>query len=74
MARAGTGIGPVVAIIPFDDENEAMHIANDSVFGLAAGIWTRDTAKAIRIAERIEAGTVYINNYFNAASQSPVGG
>lgn len=66
--------GPVVAIIPFDDEDEAVRMANDTVYGLAAGIWTRDTAKAIRIADRIEAGTVYINNYFNAATQSPVGG
>jgi aldehyde dehydrogenase (NAD+) len=66
--------GPVVAIIPFDDEEEVVRMANDTIFGLAAGIWTRDTARAIRIADRIEAGTVYINNYFNAATQSPVGG
>ena len=66
--------GPVVAIIPYDDEAEAIDIANDSIFGLAAGIWTRDTNRAIRIADRIQAGTVYINNYFNAATQSPVGG
>lgn len=41
---------------------------------VAAGIWSRDSTRAIRIAERIDAGTVYINNYFNAATQSPVGG
>ena len=66
--------GPVVAILPFDDEDEAVRIANDTIYGLAAGIWTRDVNKAIRMAERIEAGTVYLNNYFNAATQSPVGG
>ena len=66
--------GPVVAIVPFDAEEEAIRMANDSIFGLAAGLWTQDTAKAIRLADRIEAGTVYINNYFNAATQSPVGG
>jgi len=66
--------GPVVAILPFDDEDDAVRIANDSIYGLAAGIWTRDTAKAIRMADRIKAGTVYINNYFNATTQSPVGG
>ena len=66
--------GPVVAILPFDDEDEAVRIANDTIYGLAAGIWTRDVNKAIRMADRIEAGTVYINNYFNAATQSPVGG
>ncbi len=48
--------------------------ANDTPYGLAAGIWTRDVAKAMRIADRVEAGTVYINNYFNASTQSPVGG
>ncbi len=66
--------GPVVAIIPFEDEEQVVNIANDTIYGLAAGIWTRDIAKAIRMAGRIEAGTVYINNYFNAATQSPVGG
>lgn len=66
--------GPVVAILPFDDEEDAIRIANDTIFGLAGGVWTKDTARAIRIADRIDAGTVYINNYFNAASQSPVGG
>ena len=67
-------LGPVVAIIPYDDDEEVIRIANDTVFGLAAGIWTRDTNRAIRMADRIQAGTVYINNYFNAATQSPVGG
>ncbi len=66
--------GPVLAVIPFDFEVEAVEIANNSKFGLAAGIWTQDTAKAIRIANQIAAGTVYINNYFNATTQSPVGG
>ena len=66
--------GPVASLQAFDDEEEAIAIANDSIYGLAAGIWTRDVNKAIRMADRIQAGTVYINNYFNAATQSPVGG
>ena len=66
--------GPVVVVIPYDDEDEALRIANDTIYGLAAGIWTRDVNKAIRMADQIQAGTVYINNYFNAATQSPVGG
>ena len=66
--------GPVLAIIPFDTEEEGIRLANDSNYGLAAGIWTQDSNKAIRIADQLEAGTVYINNYFNATTQSPVGG
>jgi aldehyde dehydrogenase (NAD+) len=66
--------GPVIAIMAFDDDEEAMHIANDTIYGLAAGIWTADAARAIRLAERLQAGTVYINNYYNATTQSPVGG
>ena len=66
--------GPVVSTERWQDETEAIRIANDTIFGLAAGIWSQDVARAMRIADRIEAGTVYINNYFNAATQSPVGG
>ncbi|MEM7343070.1 MAG: aldehyde dehydrogenase [Chloroflexota bacterium] len=66
--------GPVLAVIPFETDEEAVQIANNSKFGLAAGLWTQDTAKAIHLADRIAAGTVYINNYFNATAQSPVGG
>ena len=66
--------GPVLAVIPFDNEAQAIEMANDSKFGLAAGIWSQDSARAIRLAEQLKAGTVYINNYFNATTQSPVGG
>ncbi len=66
--------GPVLAVVPFDDEAEAIRLANDSSYGLAAGVWTNDQLKAMRVADQIEAGTVYLNNYFNSATQSPVGG
>lgn len=66
--------GPVVSTESWNDEADVVRTANDTVYGLAAGIWSRDVARAMRIADRIEAGTVYINNYFNAATQSPVGG
>ena len=66
--------GPVLAVVPFEDEQQAIRLANDTVYGLAAGIWTGDAQRALRLAEQVQAGTVYINNYFNSATQSPVGG
>jgi len=66
--------GPVVAAIPFKDLAEVTTRANDSIYGLAAGIWTKDISKAHRLAEKIRAGTVWINcyNIFDAAL--PFGG
>ena len=66
--------GPVLAVMRFETEEEALQIANDSDFGLAAGIWTEDHRRALNLANRLEAGTVYLNNYFDACTQSPVGG
>ncbi|NOD95067.1 aldehyde dehydrogenase family protein [Ruegeria sp. HKCCD4884] len=66
--------GPVVSTESWENEKDVIRTANETPYGLAAGIWTRDVAKAMRMADRVEAGTVYINNYFNASTQSPVGG
>jgi len=66
--------GPVVTAIPFEDPDELVSEANDSAYGLAAGIWTRDIQKANRLAADLRAGTVWINcyNIFDAAL--PFGG
>jgi (Z)-2-((N-methylformamido)methylene)-5-hydroxybutyrolactone dehydrogenase len=66
--------GPVLAVIPFDDEEEAVQLANDSPFGLAAGVWTQNGARAHRVAHRLRAGTVWINAYRVVAYNAPFGG
>lgn len=66
--------GPVLAVIPFDDEDEAVAIANDISFGLAAGIWTQNLARGIRMSEKVRAGTVWVNNYRSTSTTSPFGG
>jgi succinate-semialdehyde dehydrogenase/glutarate-semialdehyde dehydrogenase len=68
--------GPVLPIMLFDDEAEAVRLANDSVFGLTASVWTRDIAKGKRVAEKIEAGTVMVNEvlYTHGIAQTPWGG
>jgi len=55
--------GPVQAVIPFDDEAQALQIANGTAFGLVAGVWTRDGSRALRLARRLQCGQVFINNY-----------
>jgi (Z)-2-((N-methylformamido)methylene)-5-hydroxybutyrolactone dehydrogenase len=66
--------GPVLSVIPFDTEVEAVTIANATRYGLASGVWTRDLARALRVSKAIQAGTVWINTYRAIACQSPFGG
>lgn len=66
--------GPVLSIIPFDDEDEAWAIANDSPYGLAAGLWTGDIGRAIRGSAALEAGTVWVNAYRAVSYMAPFGG
>lgn len=66
--------GPVLSILRFDDDDDAVALANDSDFGLASGIWTNDLSRAHRVARRLVAGTVWVNTYRASAAQAPFGG
>lgn len=66
--------GPVLAVIRFRDEEDAIRIANDIRFGLAAGVWTQSLRRALKMSERIKAGTVWVNNYRSTSYTTPFGG
>ena len=66
--------GPVLAVLPFDDVEHGIALANQTMYGLAAGIWTKDITKAHRAARAIRAGTVWINTYNFSDSGAPFGG
>ncbi len=66
--------GPVLSVIPFKDEEDAIAIGNDVVFGLAAGVWTQNMRRALLMAEKLQAGTVWINTYRAVSYLSPFGG
>ena len=66
--------GPVLSVMPYSTDDEAIRIANDIEFGLAGGVWTSDLGRAYRISSRLECGTVYVNQYKNVSVMSPAGG
>ena len=66
--------GPVVCVTTFKDEAEALEIANDTLYGLGAGVWTRDTHQAYQISRHVKAGRVWVNNYHSYPAHAPFGG
>ena len=66
--------GPVAAVIPFADEAEAIRIANDTPYGLSGSIWTRDGARALRVARALETGVLSVNSNSSVRVQTPFGG
>ena len=66
--------GPVLTVLPFESEDEAVALANDSAYGLASSVWTPRVDRAFRVAHRIEAGVTWINDHLPIASEMPHGG
>jgi aldehyde dehydrogenase (NAD+) len=66
--------GPVLSVIRFKDEADALRIGNNTIYGLAAGVWTKDIGRAIRMSEGLRAGTVWVNTYRAVSYMSPFGG
>jgi acyl-CoA reductase-like NAD-dependent aldehyde dehydrogenase len=66
--------GPVLSVTKFSDEDEAVRIANDTMYGLAAGVWSSNAERALRIASRVRAGTVWVNDYHLLTTYAPRGG
>lgn len=70
----GEVFGPVLVVLPFDTEDEAVALANDNAYGLASSIWTSDVARAVRVSHQLDVGVTWINDHLPIASEAPHGG
>ena len=66
--------GPVLSVLRFEDEDEAVRLANDTEYGLSGSIWTRDLGRGIRVARGVEAGNLSVNSHSSVRSWTPFGG
>lgn len=66
--------GPVVAVLPFDDEADAIRLANDTIYGLAGSIWTENLGRAVRVARGVKSGVLSVNSHSSVRYWTPFGG